>query len=134
MGISCCPYKIGKLTKVVESPHISSMLILVISWPWASFGPEIDEEITFAVHLNKTEGRTLELFIREHCLAKKVLNSSALSSCLLISFLMKQWQDAGHLFIIEKWLENLPVCLSTGQWIHHSFRDTWIIHFFVSFN
>ena len=36
------------------------------------------EEITFSVRLNKTEGRTLELFIKEHWLAKKLLNNSVI--------------------------------------------------------
>ena len=31
------------------------------------------EEITFSVRLNKTEGSRLEFFIREHWLAKKVI-------------------------------------------------------------
>ena len=36
------------------------------------------EEITLSVCLNKTEESTLELFIREHGLAKKLLDNSAL--------------------------------------------------------
>ena len=35
------------------------------------------EEITFSVRLNKTEGSTLELFIRKKWLVKKLLNNSA---------------------------------------------------------
>ena len=63
------------------------------------------EEITFSVHLNNREGSTLELFIREHWLAKKLLNDSALSLHLVmyIPILMKQqWWNAGNLFVVEK--------------------------------
>ena len=42
------------------------------------------EEITFSVHLNKRERSTLELFIREQWLAKKLLNNSDLSLYLII--------------------------------------------------
>ena len=42
------------------------------------------EEIEFSVCLYKTEGRTLELVIREHWLAKKLLNNSALSLYLVM--------------------------------------------------
>ena len=39
--------------------------------------PKSMEDITFSVRLNNKEGSTLELFIREHWLAKNVLNNSA---------------------------------------------------------
>ena len=37
------------------------------------------EEVTFSIRLNKADESMLELFIREHWLAKKLLNNSALS-------------------------------------------------------
>ena len=46
------------------------------------------EEIAFSVRLNKMEGSTLELFIREHWLAKKLLNNSPLSLLLLLLLLL----------------------------------------------
>ena len=42
------------------------------------------EQITFSVRLNRTEGSTVELFIREHSLAKKLLNNSALTLNLVM--------------------------------------------------
>ena len=42
------------------------------------------EEITFSALLKKTEESTLELFTREHWLARKLLNNSALSYYLVI--------------------------------------------------
>ena len=60
------------------------------------------EEITFSVPLNNREGSTIELFIREHWLAKTFLNNAALS--LYIVMMMKQLRDAGNLFIVEKLL------------------------------
>ena len=41
--------------------------------------PKSMEEITFSVRLNNRDRSTIELFIREHWLAKKLLNNSALS-------------------------------------------------------
>ena len=41
-------------------------------------------EITFSVRLNNRAGTTLELFIREHWLAKNLLNNSALSLHLVM--------------------------------------------------
>ena len=41
--------------------------------------PKSMEEITFSVRLNNRERSTLELVVREHWLAKKLLNDSALS-------------------------------------------------------
>ena len=35
--------------------------------------------ITFSVRLSEAEQRTLELFVIEHCLAKKLLNDSVLN-------------------------------------------------------
>ena len=40
--------------------------------------PKSMEDITFSVRLNTREVSTLELFIREHWLAKKLLNNSDL--------------------------------------------------------
>ena len=60
------------------------------------------EEIIFSVRLNNSEESTLELFIREHWLPKKLLNNSVLSLHLVMYLLMKQWWDAGNLFIVEK--------------------------------
>ena len=42
------------------------------------------EEITFSACLNEAEESTVELFIREHWLANKLLNNSALSLYLVI--------------------------------------------------
>ena len=42
------------------------------------------EDITFSVRLSNREGRTLELFTREHWLAKKLLNNSVLSLHLVM--------------------------------------------------
>ena len=42
------------------------------------------EEITFSVRLSNREGSTLELFIREHWLAKRLLNNSVLSLHLVM--------------------------------------------------
>ena len=61
------------------------------------------EEITFSVRLIKTQGSTLEVFIRKHWLAKKLLNNSAWIFLLSnVPILKKQWLDAGNLFIVEK--------------------------------
>ena len=46
--------------------------------------PKSMGEITFSVRLINREGSMLELFIREHWLAKKLLNNSALSLNLVI--------------------------------------------------
>ena len=46
--------------------------------------PKSMEEITFSFCLNNRAGSMLELFIREHWLAKKLLNNSALSLNLVI--------------------------------------------------
>ena len=46
--------------------------------------PKSMEDITFSVRLNTREVSMLELFIREHWLAKKLLNNSALSSYLVM--------------------------------------------------
>ena len=46
--------------------------------------PKSMEEITFSVCLINREGSTLELIIREHWLAKKLLNNSALSLHLIM--------------------------------------------------
>ena len=46
--------------------------------------PKSMEEITFSFRLNNREGSTLELFFREHWLAKKLLNNSALSLYLVM--------------------------------------------------
>ena len=42
------------------------------------------EEISFSVSLNNREQSTLELFIRENWLAKKLLNNSVLSLHLVM--------------------------------------------------
>ena len=42
------------------------------------------EDITFSVRLNNREESMLELFIREHWLAKKLLSNSALSLHLVM--------------------------------------------------
>ena len=42
------------------------------------------EEITFAFRMSKTKGSTLESLIREHLLAKKLLNNSTLFLYLTI--------------------------------------------------
>ena len=47
--------------------------------------PKSMEEITFSVCLNNRKQSTLELFIREHWLAKELSNNSALSLYLVIS-------------------------------------------------
>ena len=46
--------------------------------------PKLMEEITFSVDLNSAEGSTLELFIREHWLAKTLLKNSVLSLNLVM--------------------------------------------------
>ena len=46
--------------------------------------PKSMEEITLSVRLNNREGSMLELFIREHWLAKTLLNNSALSLHLVM--------------------------------------------------
>ena len=46
--------------------------------------PKSMEEITFFVRLNNIEVSKLELFIREHWLAKTLLNNSALSLYLVM--------------------------------------------------
>ena len=46
--------------------------------------PKSMEDITFSVRVNNREGSTLELFIRQHWLAKKLLNNSALSLHLVM--------------------------------------------------
>ena len=56
-------------------------------------------EITFSARLINREGSTLQLFIREYWLAKKLLNNSALSLHLVM-----------YLF-----------CFSTGQSTYQSF-------------
>ena len=48
--------------------------------------PKSMEEITFSVRLNKTEGSTLEVFIRKHWLAKTLLNNSTLSLYLVLRY------------------------------------------------
>ena len=49
-----------------------------------SYEPKSMEDITFSVRLNNREGSTLELFIREHWLAKMLSNNSALSLNLVM--------------------------------------------------
>ena len=46
--------------------------------------PKSMKDITFSVRLSNREGHTLELFIREHWFAKKLLNNSVLSLHLVM--------------------------------------------------
>ena len=46
--------------------------------------PKSMEDITFSARLNNREGSPLELFIREHWLAKKLSNNLALSLHLVM--------------------------------------------------
>ena len=74
MGIPHFQYKIGKLIEVV------------IDRVTAYFKPvDTDHIMTMSfVCWNNKEGSTLELFITEHWLAKKLLNNSALSLHLVM--------------------------------------------------
>ena len=88
------------------------MWILVISWPWALFGsnfwiifamssePTSMGEITFPVCLNKTKGSTLELFVREHWLEKKLLNYSVLSLHLVMYVLSWNSGEMQGIFLL----------------------------------
>ena len=66
------------------------MQILIMPWPLAIFGSrllnnaaissllKVIAELDLSVFLQKLKGRSLELFIIEHCLVEKQLNNSAL--------------------------------------------------------
>ena len=60
--------------------------------------PKSMGDITFSVRLNNRERSSLELFIREHWLAKMLLNNLALS----LHLVMYLWRNAGSLFIVDK--------------------------------
>ena len=60
------------------------------------------QDITFFIRLNNKEGNTLELFIREHWLAKKLLSNFSLTFTLNnVPILMKQWRDAGNILLLR---------------------------------
>ena len=75
----------------MDSPQILTIQILIIWWSWALLGsmPQIIlavslllndiDEINLSVLFENIKGSWLELFIREHCSAKKELNISAFS-------------------------------------------------------
>ena len=75
----------------MDSPQILSIQILILSWPWALLGStsriilaislllnDIDETI-LSILFKNVEGSLLELFIKDHCSAKKEFNFSAFS-------------------------------------------------------
>ena len=75
----------------IDSPQILSKWILTISWLWALLGSryriiltislllnDIDQK-TFFVFFKNFDGSLLDLFTKEHCSAKKELNTSAFS-------------------------------------------------------
>ena len=83
--------KINSKGLQIEASQIFIIRILIISWPCALFGSRflvifrmsslvkwiIDSNLW--VFFERTEGRSLFMFIREYCLAKKLLNTSAFS-------------------------------------------------------
>ena len=94
--------------------------IMIISFVWISnfrilFAMpsklKLMEEIIFSVRLNKTGGSALELFVKEHWLAKKLLNNSALSLYLVI---YPFWWGSG-------WMQGIFLLLrnnfKTGQYV-----------------
>ena len=74
----------------IDLPHSFNIRMLNMSWPWALLGSrfwinvaisslvKVTVEIDLSVFSQILEGSSLELFIAEHCLAKKQLNDSAL--------------------------------------------------------
>ena len=94
--------------------------IMIISFVWISnfriiFAMpsklKLMEEIIFSVRLNKTGGSALELFVKEHWLAKTLLNNSALSLYLVIYLF---WWSSG-------WMQGIFLLLrnnfKTGQYV-----------------
>ena len=94
--------------------------IMIISFVWISnfriiFAMpsklKLMEEIIFSVRLNQTGGSALELFVKEHWLAKKLLNNSALSLYLVI---YQFWWGSG-------WMQGIFLLLrnnfKTGQYV-----------------
>ena len=94
--------------------------IMIISFVWISnfriiFAMpsklKLMEEIIFSVRLNKTGGSALELFVKEHWLAKTLLNNSALSLYLVI---YPFWWSSG-------WMQGSFLLLrnnfKTGQYV-----------------
>ena len=94
--------------------------IMIISFVWISnfriiFAMpsklKLMEEIIFSVRLNQTGGSALELFVKEHWLAKKLLNNSALSLYLVI---YPFWWGSG-------WMQGIFLLLrnnfKTGQYV-----------------
>ena len=94
----------------MDLPHSFNKQMLNMSWPWALLGPrfwiivaisslvKVTVEIGFFVLLQRMKGSLLKLFIIEHCLAKKQLNSSAffLKS---VTYLF-QWMRGGIRLIV----------------------------------
>ena len=72
----------------MDLPHSFNMRLHNMSWPWALLGSmfwinvaissivKVTVEIDLSVFLQRLKGSSLELFIMEHCLAKKQLNNS----------------------------------------------------------
>ena len=94
--------------------------IVIISFVWISnfriiFAVpsklKLMEEIIFSVRLNQTGGSSLELFVKEHWLAKKLLKNSALSLYLVIYLF---WWSSG-------WMQGVFLLLrnnfKTGQYV-----------------
>ena len=86
---SVCHFFYGQEQHWLYLPLSFNMRMLNMSWPWALLGSsflinvaisslvKVTVEIDLSVFLQILEGSSLELFIIEHCLAKKQLNNSA---------------------------------------------------------
>ena len=94
----------------IDLLHSFNIQMLNMPWPWALLGPrfwinvailslvKVTVDIDFSGFLQRMKGSSLELFIIEHCLAKKQLNSCAffLKS---VTYLF-QWKRGGIQLIV----------------------------------
>ena len=101
----------------VDLPHGFNMWMLNMSWPWAVLGLRfwITSESNcwnrlLSVFLQRFKGSSLELFIREHCLAERQLNNSAF---FLKSARYLFWWNKGGIRWIFLLFNNVSILTST---------------------
>ena len=120
----------------MDSLQILSIRILIIWWPWALLGSrsriilaislllnDIDE-INLSVLFKNVEGILLELFIKEHCSAKRVFSLKfSIFSLKSVTYLFWSFQGGiqGIFFITQKHVQIWRRGFRAGHWINQLF-------------
>ena len=134
-------FKVISKSFQIGTPQILSIRILIISWPRAFVMMKVSSYFGISLLLNEigqrnfsflfknVEGSLLELFMKEHCLAKE-LNRSALSLKSVPYWF--SWLKGGIFLLFQNVFKVDQLGFCTGHWICQLIWWTGVVLLFIT--